>query len=159
MTKQIDASTLALASRIKTDLTVGANGTVTAPDDLWSKHLPEGLSAEAVGQVQSYRQQLVAATLSALGEVGAEAVQKDKELPSVEVSYNFGPKNDHANEVVTQRVRTTMTVSKNPTKPEEGKTNIHGCASTEITVRAAKGKGVTGQVKAAIRSRYTEIFS
>lgn len=88
--KPVSEAIKTLAKAIAADLTVNEDGTVKAPDDLFAKHLPEGLDLATVKKVHTQRQEFMAASALAVGEVGIEAMKANKNLDQVQLKVNVG---------------------------------------------------------------------
>jgi hypothetical protein len=86
----INAQVRAMADAIKPKLTV-AGSNIERPDDLYAQTLPgDDLTMETVEKVQRHRQDFLAATELAAGELVIEAMKADKELEQSSMTLKVG---------------------------------------------------------------------
>lgn len=129
-----------LASSFNIDKT---SGKTEVTGDPFKDNMPEGLTEEAVKQVDDYRYTFVAATGKAIGEAAIAAMTGNKKLESVEGTFNLGGKSE-----VTHQILKSKEVF-NPSTKETG--TKYGAMTTVVKTTLDNQKvGQIGAVRASI---------
>lgn len=133
-----------LASKLASSFSIDkASGKAEVTGDPFKEHMPEGLTEEAVKQVDDYRYTFVAATGKAVGEAAIAAMAKNKKLESVEGTFNIGGKSE-----VTHQILQSKPVF-NPSTKETG--TKYGAMTTVVKTSLDNQKtGQIGAVRASI---------
>lgn len=85
-----------LADAIKKTLKVeGPQIVETESHQAYNSNLPEGITPETVKEISKYNQQYLKASTLAVGEVAADAFQKDRELKELSATVGFNAPNDN----------------------------------------------------------------
>lgn len=79
-----------LAAEVKKDMTVNKEGIIEVPEDFYERHLPDDLTMETVQRMQDHNARLISSVGLAVGELGIEAMKKDKKLDQVSVECRAG---------------------------------------------------------------------
>lgn len=81
----ITQPTLDLADKLAKDVKIDAKtGEATVEPGLYTKHLPEGVTAESIEAAEDYKTTFTAAATIAVGEAGAKAFKANKDLERID---------------------------------------------------------------------------
>jgi hypothetical protein len=90
MSKEIKATTRALADSLKAAMTMGENGVATTANDWYENNLPEGLTMDLRKQFQNHDSAVMAAQAVAVGEMGIPLMKENTTLTQVSASLAVG---------------------------------------------------------------------
>ena len=131
-----------IASTLKSGMSVGEGGVVTAEEGLIEKTLPEDLNMTTVNKVFGWSEDIVAAQTLATGELAEAAMKKDKKLDRVSSELTIGTgRSRHM--VTTVGYDRSVTGPKSPSDPTP--TTRYGVTSIKVKTKAADGQ--TGELK------------
>lgn len=134
MSKEIKASTRALADSLKAAMTMGSNGAATTEADWYASTLPEGLTIDLRKQFQNHDSAVMAAQAVALGELGIPFMKENPEVQQVSASLAVG-----GDTISTDIVR----------EYQHGKTTTYGHVISAYTHNAAGAN--RGELAAAVK--------
>jgi len=134
MSKEIKASTRALADSMKAAMTMGENGVAVTAPDWYEKSLPEGLTMDQRKQFQNHDSAVMAAQAVALAEVGMPVMKENNSLSQISASMAVG-----GDTISTDIVR----------EYQHGKTTVHGHVISAYTHNAAGAN--RGELAAAVK--------
>ncbi|MBB5409305.1 hypothetical protein HDG34_003246 [Paraburkholderia sp. HC6.4b] len=80
----------ATSAAIRKDLKVNEKGRTEVPDDLYEKHLPDGITIETVNRLHEHNRTFFLASLEAFGEVSESALKKHKDIDRTSMQINAG---------------------------------------------------------------------
>ena len=80
----------ATSAAIRKDLKVNEKGKVEPTDDLYEKHLPEGITLETVNRIHEHNRTFFPAVFEAFGDVSESALKKNKDLDRTSMQINAG---------------------------------------------------------------------
>lgn len=128
-----------LAKTIKAGMKLGDGGAITTEADLYERTLPEDLSMETVSKVYGHTTDVVAAMTLATGELGAEALKKNKKLDSVSSEMKIGK---HA-DISVGYLRSKTSTVRNPADPSQPPKDVTKYGVTDVRLRtyAQKNRG------------------
>lgn len=139
-----------IADAMKAAATVdNDSGDVVFEKDAWEKTLPEGVTADSIKSAHEARDNFIAATSLALGELGAAASKENADLKQVSTAVQFY-KDDLTAKVLRSRT------SPNPAKPGETITKL-GASSSNYTAKGGKNSGQLKVARAAVSELYADI--
>ena len=142
MSKDISQSTLDLAGKIKTSITMdNKTGLGAAAGDIFEKTLPEDLTMATVKTVRDHETTFIAASVVAAGDLALDALAGNKELEQAVVSIPMGGRN--AVDVTTVRSKTFQS-------PATGTFDKIGHTSVKHTNVASRHQ--SGELKLALAS-------
>lgn len=143
----IKTDVIAVKDIAKANMTVdSASGAVVLAEGTFEKTLPEGLTVETYKAHNKHRDTYLAGVHMAVGELGLEASEANKNLDQVSLTTNI------LADTFTTKVKRTR-VGRNPAKPGEEVTT-HGASSSNYTVNGAANKGQLKQVRLSITDQY-----
>lgn len=150
---QIPQEIRSLADKLKAEFKLSSAGVVEVPADLYESTLAEAdLDLKTVKKVQDHNSNMVSATGLALGEIGMEAMKKDKKLDQVSVSFKAG-KDTHS--AVFQRSKEVPVNA--PGEPR--KTALkYGMLRSSVTVHGAGNKGSLKRVRTHLNAQAEKIL-
>jgi hypothetical protein len=95
LTSKVSPSVRNYADQFKADVKTEKAGEVLnveekEPSKVWETNLPEGLTPKLVKSLSDYNAEVTAGAQLAIGEIGLEAMKKDKELKTVTGTFKFG---------------------------------------------------------------------
>jgi hypothetical protein len=134
-----------LAGKLKKELVVTPDGTITPEKGLIEKLLPEGLTMDEVKKVQAFNSTLVAAASHAVGEIGTAFLKKHDKVAHVHLEkLPFG--RDH--------VRVNLARTQNVPGLGGKSTEHHGYLSTKFVSGSA---GTSGAQFKRIRDHHSKV--
>lgn len=145
-----------LAGKLKSGLTLGDGGVITADKDLYEKTLPDDLDMTTVKKVYGHTEDVVAALTQATGEIGEEAMKKDKKLESVSSELKIGR---HAEINVgylrhqDQKIRDLQ----NPQNPPK-EVRKFGVTTARVKTFGQKNRGELKKVRTHLAERAESLF-
>lgn len=122
MSKEIKATTRALADSLKAAMTLGENGIATTEPTWYENNLPEGLTMDQRKQFQNHDSAVMAAQAVALGEMGIPMLKENTTLSQLSASLAVG-----GDTIATDIIRDY----------QHGKQNITGHVISSFTHNAA----------------------
>lgn len=140
-----------LADTLKTNLTIGEAGVISAPADLYEKTLPEGVDMSTVSKVYGHTEDLAAALTLATGEMGETALKADKKLESVSSEMKIGKHGTIAAQYARMATRPKSPTDRTPV-------THYGVTQTKVTTVAAKNRGELRKVRDSLAERAAKLF-
>lgn len=130
--KSYNEAVATMAASLKKKMTLGANGVVELEKSAVADTLEgTGLTIAQFKQVADHRDLLVASQGLALGEIGLEAMKKDKALEMVTLS----------SKLVKDKITSTFTRTKQVPDGSGGRKDKPGVLSTKFAVNGAGNRG------------------
>lgn len=144
-----------LADKLKKKMSVGKDGVVSVPDDLYESTLADSeLTMETVKQVQTHRTEFVSAMTLAVGELGIKAMEKNAKLDVVSADAKVGK-----DEVSVQLNRTReVNIPARGGEPMK-KATQHGATVISYTVQGTANSGELKKVRQHILSEAQKVLA
>jgi hypothetical protein len=123
----------ATSASIRKDLKVNEKGKTELPDDLYEKHLPEGITMETVNRIHAHNCKFFPAVLEAFGDASESALKKNRDLDRTSMQINAG----EGGVFSAQYARSV----KRPVTGDDGKVSsemVYGDMKYKYTVQAGK---------------------
>jgi hypothetical protein len=120
-----------LSAAIRKDLSVDDKGNVKGPDDIYARHLPEGLTMEMVDRASEHRKRFGVAAYEAFAEVSEDALKQHKDLDRTSMRLTT-----NGDDLLSAQYQRSV---KRAVKGEKGKVTsetIYGVLSHKYTVQA-----------------------
>lgn len=151
---EVKKEILELSEKISSGITISAKEkTATAEKDIYEKNLPEGLSMDTVRSVRDYNTTFVAAGAHAFGNAAVAAMNKHKNLDSLNVDVSMGDKDSVSYSI--QRSKTSVDHLHN--KGQE--ITKYGVLTTSMEVNAGKNSGQLKVARAQVGALAMELLS
>lgn len=87
---KIPQDMLDLSKRLEKSFKIGEGGQINIDKTLFAETLPEGLTMDDVNRVQKHTENLVGATVLALGHTATPYLKKHKDAKNVELTFPMG---------------------------------------------------------------------
>lgn len=138
MASKINEAVQNLSQKLKEDYKLGDSGVVEVPVDIFEKTL-EGtdLTMEIIEQYHNHRDNVLAASGLALGEVGIDAFKANKDLAQVSVEIPVGK----------DTIGSTFAQSKQVPDGQGGQQTKYGVLSSRYQANGAANKGELKKVR------------
>lgn len=93
--KELKAVVKAMSDALLADITIDATSGVATPvEDIYNKHLPEGITPEIVKNISEHNTNFVAASTHAFGVTAVAAMKANPELQKATIDMPFGYKDN-----------------------------------------------------------------
>ncbi len=142
-------STLDLAELIQKELKYDKDSHTISGDDVYTKHIPDGLTEDIIDQVDGYNTTFIAASARAVGNIAVEHMAKSKTLDSVTAQFDMGKHNHITHEVLREKNFPNPADTGNPITK-------HGAIFSVYKVYAGRNAGELKKVRAEIEEMAKE---
>jgi hypothetical protein len=146
---QIKDEILELSAKLQKDMSIDKKtGNGTEAENLYTKHLPDGLSTEVVKQVKDYDGAFIAAGTHAFGQLAIQAMKKNSDLPKATIELSMGNRDSMA--VTVERSKDSVN------QFSADKATVTKFGVTTVTFDARAGASKAGQLK-HVRAQIAEM--
>lgn len=155
-TTAIKSETRELADKLKNGMAIDDNGIITTEKDLFQSTLPEDLDMKTVNRVFDHTAELTSAMVLATGELGEDALKKNKKLDTV--SSNL--KMSRHGEITTKYDRRIERTVRNPQDPNAKPRQVvqWGVTTPRIKLSASKNSGDLKKVRQTVMENAEKAF-
>lgn len=145
-----------MAKVLKKGMKVGDGGAITSEADLYEQTLPEDLPMDTVKRVYGHTEDVVAAMTLATGQLGAEALKKNKKLDSVSSEMKIGKHGD----ISVGYLRSQTTTVRNPSDPSQPARDVtkYGVTVPRVRTYAGKNRGELKKVRTQLSEEAEKLF-
>jgi hypothetical protein len=145
-----------MAKTLKKGMKVGDGGAITSEPDLYEKTLPEDLPMDTVKRVYGHTEDVVAAMTLATGQLGEEALKKNKKLDSVSSEMKIGKHGDISVGYLRSETRTTRNPSDQSQPPKD--VTKYGVTIPRVRTYAQKNRGELKKVRTMLSEKAEKLF-
>lgn len=139
-TVQIKDEILELSAKLQKEITLDKkSGAGSESENLYNKHLPDGLTTEVVKQVKDYDGTFIAAGTHAFGQLAVAAMKKNPDLSKATVELSMGHRDSMA--VTIERSKDSVN------QFSANKETVTKFGVTTVTFDARAGASKAGQLK------------
>lgn len=151
---ELKATIAELSTKLAEHIKIAKDGSTTISDNLFEKHLPDGLTTDLVDKVKDYTTNFIAAGTHAFGVAAVDAMKGTKALTEVTTTIGLGGKD---NMQVTTKREETFVNRIDPNNPVD--VTKYGVTTVKIEQYGhSSSKGTLKAVRNAIGARAQEVF-